>query len=280
MNGYAFFTSDLVFPRTPSTLLAQQPLATLHSLDYRIREVIMDWMDLTLSDTASNLALDEALLEEAECAERPREVIRVWESRDVAVVLGRSSRWADETRAEACRRQGVSIFRRCSGGASVVIGPGCLMYSLILNLEQRPYLRAVDQAHAWVLGRLAAALGELPCGAVQHKGISDLAIGDRKFSGNSLRYLRRSCLYHGTVLYDFPLQQIYDLLAVPPREPDYRRGRDHRSFVTNLPVSAEQLRRVFHDLWRPDRESNDWPKDRVDRLVSTRYALDRWNRRR
>ena len=84
----------------------------------------MRLLDLTLDTVAGNLALDEALLQNAES--RPEggdEVLRLWESPQHAVVVGRSSRVAEEVDILACRAGGVPVFRRCSGGAAVAIGP-------------------------------------------------------------------------------------------------------------------------------------------------------------
>ena len=116
------------------------------------------YLDLTLPSLAENLALDEALLDEAEAAGQPLETLRVWESRSLGVVIGRSSRLAVEVREEACREAGRPVLRRISGGAAVVVGPGCLMYALVLSLRLRPRLRAIDQAHTEVLDTIAAAL--------------------------------------------------------------------------------------------------------------------------
>ncbi len=118
----------------------------------------MRYLDLTLPSLAENLALEEALLEEAETAAAPLETLRIWEAVRLGVVVGRSSRVDVEVRAADCREAGVRVLRRISGGAAVVVGPGCLMYALVLSLRLRPNLRSIDQAHAGVLGTIAAAL--------------------------------------------------------------------------------------------------------------------------
>jgi len=79
-------------------------------------------------------------------------------------------------------------------------------------------LRMLSQAHRHVLDMLASALGPLTPG-VQCCGTSDLALGALKFSGNSARCRRNYLLYHGTLLYDFPLELIDRCLAMPPRMP-------------------------------------------------------------
>ncbi len=237
----------------------------------------MQFLDLTLPTPAENLALDEALLEEAEASGRPTETLRLWEPTGLVVVVGRSSRIDGEVRREACRGAGVPVLRRSSGGAAVVTGPGCLMYALVLSLALRPQLRAVRIAHRHVLGTLADALRPLVPG-VCCRGTSDLAIGDggaapeRKCSGNSLRLKRDHLLYHGTLLYDFPLEWAERLLAMPPREPDYRRGRNHGAFLGNLPVGAAAIRGALRAAWDAAEPRAEWPRELVARLAAERYA--------
>ena len=201
----------------------------------------MQLLDLTLDTPAKNLALDEALLEAAEQSTEPTEVLRLWESPELMVVVGSSTHVADEVNVDACRRLRVPVLRRPSGGAPIVAGPGCLMYAVVLSYQLRPELRMIDRAHRFVLETIAAALSRIVPG-IKRAGISDLALGDRKFSGNSLRCKRTHFLYHGTLLYQFPLEQIETLLKMPARQPDYRQGRPHGEFVMNLPLDAQSLK--------------------------------------
>ncbi len=238
----------------------------------------MRYLDLTLATPAENLALDEALLAEAEAYAEPLETLRLWEPRAPMVVVGRSSKIAAEVHAEACRQEGIPILRRTSGGAAVVTGPGCLMYALVLSLRQRPFLRIVNQAHRFVLGTLAQAFEPLVAD-VECRGISDLAVGDKKFSGNSIRIKRDYLLYHGTLLYDFRLELIDRVLAMPPREPAYRDGRAHGAFVANLPIPAALLREALRTAWQAIEPCPEWPRELTAQLVAERYGCREWNER-
>src|SRR5271163_1030419 len=100
----------------------------------------MQRLILTLPTAAENLALDEALLEEAEAAGAASETLRLWEPAESTVVVGRGSQIAREVDATACRQDGVPILRRASGGGAIVAGRGCLMYAVVLSLGQRPEL--------------------------------------------------------------------------------------------------------------------------------------------
>jgi lipoate-protein ligase A len=236
----------------------------------------MRLLDLTLPTPAENLALDEALLDAADEHPQGFEALRLWEPASPMVVVGRSSRPAAEVHLETCRRMGIPVLRRTSGGAAVVAGPGCLMYALVLGYALRPALRAVDAAHRFVLGRLTGAIRPLVPG-IACRGSSDLVLGDLKFSGNSVRCKRRHLLYHGTLLYDFPLELIDRCLPVPPRQPEYRRGRPHHEFLTNLPIGAAALGQALAAAWEAGPPMDDWPRARTARLAAAKYARPEWN---
>ena len=247
----------------------------------------MELLDLTLETPAANVALDETLLDEAEATEGSRETLRFWEPPLPFVVIGRSSQADREVRLDVCRQQRVPVLRRASGGTSVVAGPGCLMYALVLSLELRPALRSLDETHRFVLEMMALKLNELIPG-VYRQGTSDLALANRshplipagdafrKFSGNSVRVKRRHVLYHGTLLYNFPLELIADYLATPPRQPTYRAGREHGSFVVNFPASAGALRKAITEAWQTEIARTDWPQARVHQLLADKYGHPEW----
>jgi lipoate---protein ligase len=251
----------------------------------------MRYLDLTLPTAAENLALDEALLETAEAAGQPLEMLRFWEAAGPMVVVGRSSHLNDEVLLEACRADNVPVLRRPSGGAAVVTGPGCLMYALVLSYEKRPHLKPLENAHRFVLDTLTSALAAVRPG-VRCAGTSDLAIEDdgiasredcnsatgiKKFSGNSVRCCRTHFLYHGTLLYDFPLEQVARYLKHPPRTPGYRNDRHHSLFVTNLGVSAKEIRRALIAAWDATEPCSDWPCELTARLAAEKYSQAVWN---
>jgi lipoate-protein ligase A len=104
-------------------------------------------------------------------------------------------------------------------------------------------------------------------------------LGGKKVSGNSLRCKRRALLYHGTLLFDYPLDQIAACLRVAPRQPEYRAGRNHLDFVTNVPASREDLRMAIVNAWPIESSLSDWPRDLTEKLVAERYSRADWNLR-
>lgn len=248
---------------------------------------LMRLLELTLPTPAENVALDEALLEWAE-AENPQwEFLRIWESPQPMVVVGRSSRVHQEVDEATCRERDIPVLRRASGGASIIAAPGCLMYAVILSYARRPELKDIRRAHAFVLGRIAESLRAIApeLGNITQAGTSDLVLTDRelsasprKFSGNSMRAKRTHFLYHGTLLYDFELALIEICLRSPPRQPEYRQCRSHTEFVRNLPLPRSTVIDALVRAWPTDGVLENWPAARVASLVDGRFGRDDWNR--
>ena len=81
------------------------------------------WLDVELPSVAENLALDEALLDEAHESPAASMVVRTWMAAEPVVVLGSSSTIGGEIDALACQSAGVPLIRRPGGGLTVV-APG------------------------------------------------------------------------------------------------------------------------------------------------------------
>lgn len=229
-----------------------------------------------LTDAADHLALDEAILLEAE-ENQGGEVLRVWEFTNPVVVAGRSTRVGDEVEVDFCSARGIPVLRRCSGGASVVGGPGCLMYSVILSFDRNPRLSRIDVAHRYVMNRMLEAVQQqLP--DVKLQGTCDLTWQNRKFSGNSLRIARGHLLYHGTILYDFDLSLITRCLREAPRQPAYREGRQHGEFITNLPIEPAPLCSALEERFEVTGQGDaDSLLTRIRDLRLRRYDDDAWH---
>jgi hypothetical protein len=97
--------------------------------------------------------------------------------------------------------------------------------------------------------RLRRALDRLSERPVRVAGYTDLVLGDRKFSGSAQYRRKGAILFHGTVMLDMDVRLIEETLAMPPRAPEYRRGRSHLDFLTNLEVSSDDVRDAFRAEW-------------------------------
>jgi lipoate-protein ligase A len=236
----------------------------------------MQVVDFTCAKPAENIALDEALLDEAEENDGP-EVLRFWESPGFFVVIGSSNRVSAEVNLDACKADGVPVLRRNSGGGAVLQGPGCLNYALVLRMEGT--CASIDGTNRFVLEQNARSLGRSAGENVERRGFTDLTIANLKFSGNAQRRRLRYLLFHGTFLLSFDLPKIARYLAFPSREPDYRNGRSHTDFVMNIRLSAAEVKSALKNAWGTGSALAGLPLERTRRLVAERYGRDEWNYR-
>lgn len=237
----------------------------------------MRLLDLTLADAAANLSLDEALLLAAEESDGP-EVLRFWELPSYAVVLGAGGSVAADVNTASCGADRVPIMRRASGGGTVLLGPGCLCFTLVQSYASAPGLEDIRASNRHVLDRVASALR--PFADACFEGTSDLAVQGLKISGNAQQRKRRHFLHHGTLLCGFDVSQLAKYLLPPQRQPDYRKQRPHAEFVTNIQARVEEIKRRLAAEWLAEGEYAPIPLEAAQQLVTEKYARAEWNLRR
>lgn len=235
----------------------------------------MQHIDLTLPTAEQNLAFDEALLDHCEGG-YPHEILRFWEFSRHFVVAGYSNKIHREVNVPYCREAGIPVLRRSSGGGTVLQGPGCLNFALILDIRKDPALESITRTNALVMERNARALSKAAGREFSVQGYTDLTDGLVKFSGNAQRRKRNFLLFHGTFLIDFDMTLISKTLQMPSLQPEYRKNREHTDFVRNLELTRESLKQALRKEWEAFGEFTAIPQDKIDRLVKDQYANPEW----
>ena|ERR1043166_1592728 len=236
----------------------------------------MQLLDRTFPTPEENLACDEALLAMSEDDLAPG-ILRFWEPRGYFVVVGYSNKVDTEVNRNSCRTAGIPILRRCSGGGTVLQGPGCLNYSLIVRIGNAEQYQSISKTNCFIMTRHKDALRTTLNQAVEIEGHTDLAIAGMKFSGNSQRRGRRFILFHGTFLLQFNVALVEQFLPPPSRAPAYREGRRHSEFMMNLQAPVESIKRMLTKVWGVEQTMASVPRDRIQQLAKEKYALGAWN---
>jgi len=237
----------------------------------------MKWFNLNHRPPAEQLAGDETLLDWCETG-RGEETLLFWEPRDTFVVVGYANKVGTEVNIPACHAHGIPIFRRCSGGGTVLQGTGCLNYSLILRITADGPLRSITAANQFIMERNGASIqSALPEARISVCGHTDLTVEGRKFSGNSQRRKKNFLLFHGTFLLDFDLPGVGQFLRMPSQQPDYRASRSHEDFLVNLKLPASQVIAAMKQTWGADSELHHFPENEMKILAAQKYSTDGWN---
>jgi lipoate-protein ligase A len=244
----------------------------------------MKQLNLTFSSPAENLAADETFLDQCE-AGLAEALLLFWEPRETFVVVGYANKVSTEVAVDKCKAKGVPIFRRCSGGGTVVQMRGGLNYSLILPITADGPTRNISTANQFIMEKNRVAIAKAcsesashpPRSSISIRGHTDLCLGNLKFAGNSQRRRKNFLLFHGTLLLNCDLALISDLLRMPSFQPDYRAFRTHEEFVTNLNLPAGKVQAALAQEWQATEELQNPPIEAIMKLVREQYLTDQWN---
>jgi lipoate---protein ligase len=233
--------------------------------------------DLTLATPEENLAADEVLLDQCEAGGPASEgLLRFWEPAQYFVVVGYANEVAREVNLEFCRQHGIAVLRRCSGGGTVLQGPGCLNYSLMLPIQPGS-LESIPATNKFILRRHQDALTALLQAPVETQGHTDLAIGGLKFCGNAQRRRKDFLLFHGCFLLHLDIGLIEKALRLPSRQPAYRLNRSHTDFLVNLRLPAHIVKTALAKTWGATDLLSTLPLDQITVLARDKYTLVEWN---
>lgn len=146
------------------------------------------------------------------------------------VIIGRNQVVENEVNMDYCRRHGVNVIRRRSGGGCVYSDKGNIMVSYVSTRG------AVSEVFDRFLSAMTSCLCSLGLEA-EKSGRNDILVGGRKVSGNAFRQMPDRSIVHGTLLYDTDLDALESAI-MPPIEKLERHGvASVRQRVMNLKPS-------------------------------------------
>jgi len=188
---------------------------------------------------------DNELLEDTTSIYR----VMVWEPGFLCIVLGQSNRFEDAVRIGNAEQDGVPVYKRPSGGETVVLSPRTLVISI---LQRGQGLRSPRLYFNNYSEKIIGALRGLGVENLSFKGISDICLGERKILGSSIYRNKEVVFYHAVLNRAESVEVLERYLEHPSREPGYREGRRHRDFVTSLvhegyDFSGEKLTQALLD---------------------------------
>jgi lipoyltransferase/lipoate-protein ligase len=143
------------------------------------------------------------------------------------VIIGRNQVLEVEVNMDYCRKHGVKVIRRKSGGGCVYSDKGNVMVSYVSRRGD------VSEIFDRYLSAMTSCLCSLNVRA-ERSGRNDILVEGRKVSGNAFHQLPDRSIVHGTLLYDTDFEALEEAIR-PPVEKLERHGiASVRQRVENL----------------------------------------------
>lgn len=166
----------------------------------------------------------------------------IWFPEEVCIVLGRSNKVEDSVFEEVVSMDNIPIYQRPSGGEAVVLTPGMLIVSWVMELER---MLPPDSIFRQMNALYTALFERAGISGVCSDGISDLCIHTKKIMGSSMYLNQKRLFYHAVINLNGDVGLISRYLKHPQREPAYRERRAHESFVTSLAKEGKPYNASF-----------------------------------
>lgn len=162
---------------------------------------------------SAGLAADEALTGRVGQGQSVAS-LRLYTYQDCALV-GRFQNIHNELRVERCQARGMPLNRRPTGGGAIVMGPDQLGVALVLPAARKESFARTREMMGEFAQGLVGGLARLGVQAA-FRGKNDLEVDGRKLAGLGIfRHPRGGVLFHASVLVDFDVALMLDVLNTP-----------------------------------------------------------------
>lgn len=250
-------------------------------------------LKLETHSASVNMAIDEAILT-ARIENQAPNTIRFYRWNPSAVSVGKFQDVKNEVQLDNCRKLGVDIVRRITGGGTVYHDQeNEVTYSVTADKQD---LRAEDVTAVYqrIYSGLAEALHILGVDADfnvgNEKTCPNLTVKGKKISGSAQSHRKGVVLQHGTLLADVDYERMFTLLRVPWAKTCMEVVGVAEDRITSLrrelgrSVSQEEVNQAlisgFEKALNVTLEEGDltgYERSLADRLCREKYSTDEWN---
>lgn len=168
---------------------------------------------------------------------------KTWQPDSIYLILGQSNSITDSLINEQVEENKITVFKRPSGGQTVILTPNTLVISTIITASKfvNPdvYFTTINKLIINILEKEGIKNLHL-------KGTSDITIGEKKILGSAIYRNHNKVFYHAVLNVSERTDLMEKYIKHPVKEPDYRMGRSHAEFVTSL--KAEGYKMTVEDI--------------------------------
>ena len=242
-----------------------------------------------------NMALDEAILTARTISKAPN-TLRLYMWNPAAVSIGKNQQAENEVNMDNCRKLGVNVVRRISGGGTVFHdSTGEVTYGLIANttdLHSKDNMTVYTKVYAGIKDALRILGITADFNEGDEKNCPNLTVQSKKISGSAQTRKRDVILQHGTLLLDVDLEKMFTVLRVSWAKTCMEVINVAKNRITSVKnelghavspeTAANALAIGFKNaltLQPVEGELTNYERELAEKLYREKYATDDWNLR-
>jgi lipoate-protein ligase A len=253
-----------------------------------------------------NMALDEAILLACETAMAPP-TLRVYSWHPPALSLGYAQSVSKEVNTDACRRYGIEIVRRPTGGRAVLHDDE-VTYSVVMpitwqegsrTLTEHYHLIGLALAEAFTRLGLAVRLARPQRSVKERQAPSpacfaalsryELSVSGKKLVGSAQKRGQHALLQHGSIPLSLDRRRLFQCLRVPSAQHDTLVQEAYETMIAVHEAATDPI--AIHDIHEALRQGfattlatpvvegevapEEWQTARE--LYASKYTTDVWN---
>jgi len=170
-------------------------------------------LDTPPMSAAENMALDQAMLR-ARAEGKAPDTLRFMQVRPRAVLVGFHQSVEQEVREDFCRRNGIEINRRITGGGALFFDESQIGWEIFASRDWPGIPRRAEALYRKMCE--GAVLGLRRLGVLaRFRPKNDIEVGRRKISGTGGTFEGDAFLFQGTLLVDFDAGTMLRALRIP-----------------------------------------------------------------
>lgn len=184
------------------------------------------------------LQIEEALLHTSE-----HHYCCMNEGSPLSIVMGLSNKANELLFMDEVVRRKVPVFKRFSGGGTVIVDENTLFVSFIFGKEHFSFDCYPEAIMRWnyQLYQKVFDREDFTCKE------NDFILGEKKCAGNAQYIKQHRWMQHSAFLWDYADENL-SLLQLPKRAPQYRQGRPHGEFLTTIKTLFPSKQEFFQEI--------------------------------
>ncbi len=240
-----------------------------------------------------NMAIDEAILR-ARIQNLVPNTLRLYRWKPSAVSIGKFQNIQNEVQLENCRKHGVDVVRRITGGGTVYHdAEGEITYSVVADKKDLE-VENITEVYLKVYSGIAEALEILGLKSDfspgSEKTCPNLTVEGKKISGSSQCHKKGVVLQHGTLLLDVDLEKMFTFLRVPWAKTCMEIVNIAKNKITSVKkelgreISIGEMENALAkgfekalDIRLASSELTPYESELAEKLYKTKYTTNEWN---